>query len=46
MTRFRISRLVLVNGEMSSRGKVAVGMGCKIVYPGNGKEAESLSCKK
>jgi hypothetical protein len=37
---------VTVNGEMSSRGKVAVGMECKIVYPGNGKEAKSISCKK
>lgn len=37
---------VLINGEMSSRGKVKVGMMCKIVYPGNGKEAKSISCKK
>ena len=37
---------VLVNGEMSSRGEVKVGMTCKIVYPGNGKEAKSISCKK
>ena len=37
---------VLLNGEMSSRGEVKVGMTCKIVYPGNGKEAKSISCKK
>ena len=37
---------VLINGELSSRGKVKVGMTCKIVYPGNGKEAKSISCKK
>lgn len=37
---------VLIDGEMSSRGKVKVGMTCKIVYPGNGKEAKSISCKK
>ncbi len=37
---------VLINGELSSRGKVKVGMECKIVYPGDGKEAKSVSCKK
>lgn len=37
---------ILIDGEMSSRGKVKVGMMCKIVYPGNGKEAKSISCKK
>lgn len=37
---------VLINGEMSSRAEVKVGMTCKIVYPGNGKEAKSIECKK
>jgi hypothetical protein len=37
---------ITVNGEMSSRGKVKVGMTCEIKYPGNGKEAKSIACKK
>ncbi|MDX1484630.1 MAG: hypothetical protein R3229_09125 [Alphaproteobacteria bacterium] len=37
---------VLIDGELSSRGKVKVGMTCTIVYPGNGKEAKSVSCKQ
>jgi hypothetical protein len=37
---------ITINGEMSSRGKVKIGMTCKITYPGNGKEAKSISCKK
>jgi hypothetical protein len=37
---------ITVNGQMSSRGKVKVGMTCKITYPGNGKEAKSISCKE
>ena len=37
---------VMLNGELSSRGKIKIGMVCKIAYPGNGKEARSLDCKK
>ncbi len=37
---------ITINGELSSRGKVNVGMVCKITYPGNGKEAKSIACKK
>jgi hypothetical protein len=36
---------ITVGGQMASRGKVKVGMTCKIAYPGNGKEAKSISCK-
>lgn len=37
---------ITINGEMESRGKLKVGMNCTIKYPGNGKEAKSVACKK
>ena len=37
---------ITINGEMESRGKLKVGMSCTVAYPGNGKEAKSVKCKK
>jgi tripartite-type tricarboxylate transporter receptor subunit TctC len=37
---------VTINGEMESRGKLVIGMSCTVAYPGNGKEAKSVKCKK
>lgn len=36
---------IIIKGQDSDRGKLKVGMNCKITYPGNGGEAKVVDCK-
>lgn len=36
---------VSIGGKLSARKKLKAGMACEILYPGNKKEAKSITCK-